>query len=280
MTRDAEPERPDRSDESLLEEALLLAAGLAETPPADSADEESPELPEEILGLLDGTASPEEAERARARLADDPRLAREFGRVASSLARLEESPVSVEAPAELYAEALALGDRTAVREEAGSPAAAGEGTSIWEALRRLFAGARAPLFAAGAAAVLLVTFVVRDSGRHEPASGEYRAVPETPGPVERRSPEDGAILSSDTLFEWTEVDGATRYRVILVDPRGGEMLELGPTTGTSLVASGDRLEEAFAGSSREILWTVRALLLDGTETSSSPGELRWEGESP
>ena len=266
MNRDEENRR--------IEEALLLSAWAEEeSRPGEPEDDAGPkvEIPEEVLGLLDGTAQGQDAKRAQALLACDPRLTAEFGGLAASFREWPGRCPPADPPESLHREALGRVSREPLRR---FPAWSWPG--IGESVRALWCGPRVPVFAAMAATVLLVTFVVLDSGRSESGAPVYRSSGSGPQVVTRIGPEGEARVSGDVRFAWRALEEALAYRLILVSPKDGGVLELGPTADTSFVAEAGQLASTFrARGEQALLWTVRARLVDGTEVSSSPGTLRW-----
>ncbi len=262
MSREAGPGRSKaRADREFLNDAILLAAQTAAT--SRGGPEADMEIPEDVLGILDGTATREDADRAMRLLSEDPALARAFGQLAETIRKV---------PAEIEGEGPAPASAAATRSRP-EPRPAG----ILDALRDMFSGPRTPLLAASAAAVLLVTIAILNSERTSDPAPTYRKAPHGPSVVSRTSPEDGVTLRGDVLFEWIAAVGATDYRVVLIDPGSGLMLDLGPTAETTLTADGSAIGKVFPGSgTRELLWSVRARKLDGTEASSAPGEFLWE----
>jgi hypothetical protein len=77
MKPDDETQGPERET---AEEAFLLQSWSDALPDSDADD-----VPEDILGLLDGTLSGPEAAAARERLARDPALARAAGALLAEL---------------------------------------------------------------------------------------------------------------------------------------------------------------------------------------------------
>ncbi len=261
-----------------VEEMLLLSAWAEEESrredPGGGADPPV-EIPEAVLGLLDGTAGAEEAERARALLASDARLAVEYGRLAASLRELPERVPAAEPPEALRQ--AALGRIPGVRTDRPSAPA---WSAVLEWVRALWCGPRVPVFAAMAATALLVTFVVLDSDRSDSGTVVFRSSDSSPRVVTRIKPASGLRVEGDVRFVWQALDEATAYRLVLVSPTDGEILELGPTADTSLVAKADQLASPFrARGEQDLLWTIRARLVDGTEASSSPGALHWTRSS-
>lgn len=255
------PTERDAPEREAPEEALLLSEWAAEVPEAD-------ELPQEILGLLDGTLTGEEAERARARLAADPSLARAAGELVAAWRDLSAAP-GAEVPAALHREALDLvpvSRRPETRR--GFLARLLEWTRI----------PAAPGFAAAAAVVLLIGFVLMERER-APLRTEAPSLRSTPAPqgaIALVSPAADARVTGDLAMRWEAVPGAARYRVVLVDAGDGSVAEAGHTEGTELTAPAAELARRFEGDGPHALhWIVRARLLDGTEVSSGPRRVTW-----
>ncbi len=226
--------------------------------------EEAEELPEEILGLLDGTLSGPEADAVRRRLAEDPSLARAAGSFAASLRETVPGVTPEEAPPKLFAEAA---DRVPVEEPTGSWA---------ERFRSFLRAARFPAAAAVGAAALLVTFVLQERQTAPPPVPTLRSADPAPLTLALTAPDADARVRGDLTLRWEAVEGALRYRVVLVDSEGGEVFDAGHTETTALTAEGDRLAEHFgAETSRALHGIVRARLLDGSEISSAPRRIVW-----
>jgi hypothetical protein len=248
-----------RPEEEHPEEALLWR-----TWAEDLGDEEEIELDEEILGLLDGTSRGEVAARARRRLAADPRLAHAFGELAKEARSLGEMP-RVAAPGRRVAEAREL---VAPGEPAGTRFAF---------LRDLFSSPT-PAVLAAAAALLLVTIVLRapDSGRRP----GLRADDANAATIETLAPRADATVRGDLHFVWRAVPEARSYRVVLMDVGEGTINELGATEETELFVPAADLSRRFGSDARTLHWVVRARLADGSEQASSPARIHWADSGP
>lgn len=240
------------------EEALLLQAWAAGIP-----DEE--DLPEEVLGLLDGTLAGAEAESARRRLAADPSLARAAGGLLASLRETAANVEPREAPARLFAE---VADLVPVE----PPRARG-----WrERLGAFLDAARVPALAAAGAAILLVTFVLQERDPATPPTPVVRSGDPAPLILTLTSPNADARVRGDLTLTWEPVEGALRYRVVLVESTEGEVLDAGHTEGTSLVTPAGQLAGHFGDAPTLTLYgIVRARLVDGSEVSSPPRRIVW-----
>lgn len=251
--------RPQDPESQHAQEALLLRAW------ADSLDD-SEELPEEVLGLLDGTLQGADAERARRLLAEQPDLARAAAQFVDSL-RDTEIGAGEEAPGRLLAEAL---DR--VPATSADPAPRG----LTARLLGWLSGGAAPTLGAVAAAALLVIFVARERTPLPVEEPTLRAVATDTASITIVSPEPGTELRGDVTLEWEATSGAVRYRVVIVDLADGGVIDAGRTEETRLVVGNDFLREHLgADAARSLHWIVRARLIDGTEVSSEPRRLTW-----
>lgn len=258
---DGDGSERDAPESEAPEEALLLSAWAEGLPAAD-------EIPEDVLGLLDGTLDEAEAARVRRRLAADPALARAAGDLVASWREISE-PLGRDVPERLLREATDL-----VPPKAAPDARPG-------LLSRLLEWTRlpaAPGLAAAAAGVLLIGFVLLERGRI-PAPTEdppLRSAPTTQGAIALSTPEADARVTGDVELRWEAVPGAVRYRVVLVSAEDGEVAEAGHTDGTRLTAPAAELSRHFGEDGpRSLHWIVRARLLDGTEISSAPRRITW-----
>ncbi len=135
-------------------------------------------------------------------------------------------------------------------------------------------GVTTPGLAAAVAAVLLITFVLRER-EPTPPTGETLRASEVQSPIALRSPEASVELSTDVEFSWEPMAGAVRYRVLLVSLESGDVASVGHTQNTTLLASGTDLSERLGPGTHDVHWIVRARLLDGSEISSEPRRLTW-----
>ncbi|MEZ5063131.1 MAG: hypothetical protein R3B81_00260 [bacterium] len=263
--------RPDdRSPErDFPETAFLLSAWSDATRSSgDGTPAELDELDEELLGLLDGTLSGEDAARARRRLTEDPALARAFGELRAAL---EDVPdLAATPPSELLREVRA----------AGVPSSRSQDPGIFRRMRELLASPTPALLGA-AAATLLVALVLRESTPERGA--ELRTNPHASASaqqIERITPKEDENLRGDVRFAWGPVAGARSYHVVLVDVAGTTVAELGPTEEASWLLPGAEISQRFGEGAHELHWIVRARREDGSEVSSAPGRFEWSAVTP
>ncbi|MDP6462022.1 MAG: hypothetical protein QF819_03415 [Gemmatimonadota bacterium] len=245
----------------LEEEALILTdwgRGGSADPFTEGAD-----LPEAVLGLLDGTPSGKEAEAARTLLASDPDLARRFGELVAALRETGGSVDAHDAPAALLREAVER-----VPAVADSPARRSWSTS----LREMMSLSPGWTVAGVAATAALVLFFVR-SAPLEHETPAYRAARSGTSAVVLHTPEDGGLASGPVTLSWEPVAGAVEYRVVLHDLKAGKILEAGRTGGTTLLIDPESLGWLESGSG--ITWVIHVRTADGSHASSAPSSFRW-----
>lgn len=240
------PPEEDHADEALLWRSWA----------EDSIVDSDVELPEDILGLLDGRTQGDAAAAARRRLAEDPRLARAFGELAAMLRDSGDVP-AVDPPGphvvDLMAPALAPPEPKPRRFD------------FWRELFR----SPAPVAFATMAAVAVVFFALRPPADSPPPTLRGDAA----AGVALMRPTADAVATGDVPFTWEPFAGAQSYVLVLLstEPTGG--IRTFPAEGPELTLRAAELGNAPA----TFTWSVRARLADGRELSSAPRTLRWRG---
>lgn len=251
-------EPPEPPEAVAPDDAALLEGWAGAIEPAE-------ELPEDVLGLLDGSARGPDADRARRRLVDEPALARAVGDFVASWRGVDPRTVDPGPPGTLITEVL---DRVPASVSHDRPGR----------FERLVEWARAtvtPGLATVAAGVLLVTFVVRDRAPTPPVDA-LRTDSVAPAALLPISPAAGDAVTGPIDFRWQEVAQAVRYRVVLVDADDGTVIVVGSTEAQELSVPASFLTGRFGSTApRSFHWMVRARLIDGREVSSEPWRLTW-----
>jgi hypothetical protein len=254
MKPDDETQGPERET---AEEAFLLQSWSDALPDSDADD-----VPEDILGLLDGTLSGPEAAAARERLARDPALAKAAGALLAEMrSSAADPPAALEPPGALLSEAIERGSRSS-----------DDRPSLARRFRDLFSGSPWPGLAAGLAGIVVVAVLLR--GPFSTAPSTTLRGTEVADVVSLLAPREGARLEGDVELRWAPVANAVRYRVVLADLAAGTMRELPQTAEPRLLVPEATLA-MLASEEREIHWTVHVRLRDGAETSSAPGRFFW-----
>lgn len=250
-----EREHPEREH---VEEAFLLQAW-SDGLPASDFDE----IPEDVLGLLDGSLTGPEADAAREKLSRDPQLAKAARTLLAEMRdAVADPPTPREPPGRLLSDAIEL----------GRDARAPEARTLAQRLGDLFRGSPWPGLAAGLAGVFVVAVLLR--GPFTGASTDTLRGAETQEVVELVAPIEGSRLEGDVELRWSSVPDAVRYRVVLAELSTGTLRELPPTRETRVLIPRATLQ-ALAPKEREIHWTVHVRRRDGSETSSAPGRFVW-----